>query len=664
MDNDQNQEDVELQAEDQEDLDPREALFKKNMQAFERHAPGVASRLKAHKPIAKLKWFEKEDGDEDVSLEFGGETYFAGGAHAEAAMQLENLERYTKRAKMMMTVKGQVDPTADTAYVSFIERAEQSAIVPGENFMRDNCFYLFCFGVGLGCYLDAIMERTQCVVLILIEPNFEFLYQSLYVTDWGRIIPAALERGAIEFVFDPDPENTAEILQTMFRRHNPVSFDGTTLFRHYRSSYMSVAMDTFNERLLTSLMGLGYFQDEMNMIGQTYKNLEKGTSRLISEIKASPQIPAAIVANGPSLDKLIPVLKKNADKMIIFASGSVMKTLKEHGIDADFWVMTERVYFVLPMVEEVEEQHGVGDVVFIGSSTMYPGVIDPFKEVILFLRPGLSSTPLFKTKDDQIVSLPDPLAANSAAAAAGHLGFRQFYFFGVDVGSQFRKRGHAKGGFYAHPERDDGIPSLDIPVPGNFGGTVWTTSVLKWSRENLQRLILARSGRQFFNLSDGALIENATPLHPRSLKLNTPPRPKKEIVDEIAKRCAVYSKAEFEDRWDSVAIIDRLPAFSAKLKDIVQNGDLSQDLFVAKMCDALEPWAMTNPLAMLYRGTIFNLLIAFQWWNYRIVDENDRRVAQDIFKEEFGGMIDHMCERAIEIFEGLERGEDWTEFLK
>lgn len=644
------------------DDDSPEGMFARNMAAFRRHASAVAKDLENHKPISKLVWLDAEDGEEpDVTVEFGGQSLYPKGARAESKAQLRDMAAHARRTSMSKTSAGQMDHHSDKAYTRMIERFEQSGITCKEEFAHEESYYVIVLGLGLGQYLDELIERTQCNVLVIVEPNRDLVYQSLFVVDWEAIFERLAERGAVEFILESDTTPSIGILQTVFRKHNPISLDGATIFLHLRTNFMNVVWKGFTEKLVTSIMGLGFFQDEINMIAQTYKNLEGGKTRLIAEDPVSPQVPAFIVANGPSLDKLMPFLKKNAENAVIFASGSVMKTLCENGLWADFWIMTERVWWVLPMVEEVQEQHGVGDTVFIGSSTMFPGVTDPFERFILFLRPGLSSTPLFKTQDDQVLKIPDPLAANSALSAALHLGFREFYFLGVDAGSQFQKRGHASGGFYAHPEREDGIPSLDMPVPGNFGGTVWTTPVLKWSKENLERLMVGKPGRRFYNLSDGALVEGATPMHPRAVKIAKIAKSKADLVSELHESCPVYPVETFEDRWDTVALIDEVPPFCRTMADIVKDADLSLNHYVHEIAQLLEPAKTTNPLAMLVRGTVFNMLMSFSWWNNRIADPEDRKVAQTIFKEEFEALTTHLAERAVDVFSGLENGEPWEE---
>ncbi len=307
-----------------------------------------------------------------------------------------------------------------------------------------------------------------------------------------------------------------------------------------------------------------------------------------------------IVGNGPSLDNLLPTIRENADNAVIFACGSAITTLVENGITPDFWVMSERVREVLTMVEDAAQIFDTKTVTFIGSSTVFPGVTDYFDDYILFLRPGLSTAPIFKTRNDQILVIPDPVAANSGMSVALHFGFREFYLMGVDAGSKFRDRGHAKGGFYERTK--EYLTELPLSGPANFGGTIWTTSVLTWSRENLEKLMGPAKGRTFYNLSDGALIKYAQPLHHKAAKFHPPKQPKKEIVAKLTENCAIYTKEEFDEQWDKAAIIDRLPEYCEEIKSAIVDDDMDDFLYAKKLAELLESAQTASGLAMCIRG--------------------------------------------------------------
>lgn len=632
-------------------------LFDKNAETFRELVPYAYDRIKNQKPISQLVYLENGE----PSIQFGDKIIYENGAITEAKEQLEKYSKYASRLTIQGFAEESLDPHALPTFKRMRERFGAAGFRISSMPTRDDSYFLIAVGVGLAQHLDGLVERTKCRVMVLVEPNVDLIHQSWYVYDWRPLIELMKERGGIEFEVGATVSNTVANLHTLFRQYNPIGFDGTTVFRHYQTSITSEIERDFTDNIGTALMGLGFFQDEVNMIGQTYKNLEHGKTRMVQRQSEQPGIPCMIVGNGPSLDKLLPTIRENAENAVIFACGSAITILVENDIKPDFWIMTERVKDVLTMVDETSQIFDLKQVTFIGSSTVYPGVTDYFDDYILFLRPGLSTAPLFKTREDQVVPIPDPLAANSGLSVALHLGFREFYFLGVDAGSKFKDRGHAKGGYYAG--RDDHIKDLPLPGPANFGGTVWTTSVLQWSRENIEKLTAMSQGRTFYNLSDGARIKGVMPLHFKAAKFEPPKVPKSEIVKKLTTNCSIYSIEEFEDRWDEAAIIDRLPKFCDELIAAVVDDDMTDFKFARDLSDLLEPAKASSPLPMFLRGTIFGFVIAFEFLSNRFVNQEERVAAQKIFKEEFEAMLRSLSERGVEVFMGLEDGEPWEDFI-
>lgn len=648
-------------SEDLQDLDDAlsdQEMFDRNSETFKELMPHVHARIKNHKPISKLVYL---DGGEPT-VDFNGTKVYEEGAITEAKKQLENYAVHADRLKIEGIGPNSLDPHASPAFVRMFERFTDSGFKIAHTPITDESYFLIMVGVGLAQHLDAVVERTKCRVLILIEPNLDLIHQSWYVYDWRPLIERMNERGTIEFEIGVGVANIVSNLNAMFRQYNPAGLDGATIYRHYHTSITGEIQRSFKAKVSTALMGLGFFQDEVNMIGQTYKNLEHGKTRLVQAQKAQPDIPCMIVGNGPSLDHLLPTIRENQDNAVIFACGSAITTLAENDIIPDFWIMTERVKDVLNMVEDAAKIFDTRQVTFIGSSTVFPGVTDYFDEFILFFRPGLSTAPIFMTRNDQILVIPDPLAANSGLSVALHLGFREFYLMGVDAGSKHRNRGHAKGGFYERT--DDHLKDLPLSGPANFGGTIWTTSVLTWSRENLEKLMGPAKGRTFYNLSDGALIKYAQPLHHKAAKFHPPEKPKKDIVAELTGNCTIYTKEEFDEQWDKAAIIDRLPEFCEEIKAAIVDDDMDDFLYAKRLSELLESAKVASGLAMCIRGTLFSFFIAFEYLNNRFIDPDEREAAKKIFKEEFSDLVDGMCGRAQEVFLGLEEGEPWDGFVE
>ncbi len=629
-----------------------DSLYSSNMAMFKEKFPDVYRMLVAHNPISKLQ--ETEDGDYNVF--FRNEPMFAAGAKAEAAKQLENITAHTSRLQMSVSADG-LDNQAGPAFSRVLDRAAKSGITFADAPTRTEAYYLIVLGIGLGFHLEDLVERTSCRTLTLIEPNVDFLYHSCFTLDWCQLVQRMEERGRIDFFLGADAEFTAMRLHTIFRRDNPANFDGAVVFRHYRTSITQGIERKTSESIRTAVMGLGFFQDEVNMLAQTYKNLEGGNARITKLLRASPGMPVFVIGNGPSLQGLLPFIKKHIDNVILISCGSSLEILLKNGISPDIWVMMERHDSVFRLTRETSEKFDISKIVFIGSTTVFPGLPDLFDETLFFYRSGLSPTPLFCTDKDQMPLLCDPMAANAGLAVAMHLGFRETYLLGVDVGSRVQDSGHTKGGWYDRIE--DHIKTLQLPLRGNFGGEIWTMPQLQWSKENIERLIKVSRGRKFYNVSDGALIEGATPLHPKAAKIGKSKKTKSMVMKEVVEGCPQYDKPTFDMRWENSAVIDNLHEIKEKIISTSEN--MKDFEFEKELSQILEPNSSRDPVAMILRGTLYTFLIAYNYYSNRIVDAAERDVFEDIVREEFVSLTEHLCARATEIFMGLEAGEPWEE---
>lgn len=643
---------------DMVDDDP-EALFERNMEAFRSTNPGLYQRLKEHHPVSEL--VTKENGEK--SIQYKDFDLYPEGADTSAQTQTDTFKAHSQRLHLATITSAGLDGHTAWFKRALEKRFEESGFRFTRLPFRDNAYFAIVLGLGLGRHIEPIVDRTGCRVLAIVEPNMDFIYHSLFVHDWCKLMDDFRERGdKIYFFTENDPVELLAAIKSIFRAQNPSSLDGTLMFHHYQSSIFQAINKGLQDELRTAVMGLGFFEDEINMIAQTYKNLESGESRIMRKLHENPGLPAFVVATGPSLDALLPFLKENADKAAILCCGTSIGVLLANGIQPDFWFVLERGKGIYDLVAPTAETYDVSDIRLVGSTTMFPTIPTLFKESILLFRPGLSPAPLFAESSEEIAEIPDPLAANCGLSFALSAGFAEIYFLGVDCGSHWRERAHAKGSWYEQGDIEEDFTDLGLPTKGNFGGTVWTDTLLQWSRENLEKLISVSRGHVFYNLGNGALVKGAAPKHPRTITLPALPRPKAELIDEFVGKYPIFTRQRFETAWDNAAIIDRLPEYCDNLKNIVRDAEDLEDFgYLQETMKVLRPAEVRSPLDLLLRGTVFMSLIVFEFLMNRAVDEDERVSMQEIFKEEYCTLIDYMCDRAIEIFTDVEDGMAWED---
>jgi len=635
-------------------------LFKNNMHIFKLVYQDLAQKFLDYKPLSKLIY--RKNGEYDI--EFKAFNMYPEGATTHAKKQLAAEGQHLYKLGINTPTAEGLDKHSKIMIDPLLDEYDSSNFRFSTSPIRDSAYFVLVFGFGLGEHIMELVERSQCRVLLIAEPNHDLLYHSMKVFDWVKLFKHFADFGQIELFTGNLPKDMGLYVQSIFRRHNPSGLDGTILFKHYANSVFTEAERYLNEHLRTALMGLGFFQDDINMIAQTYKNLEDGNARLIRKLeKNDPQIPAFIIGSGPSLTELLPFIKENQDKAVIFACGTSIDNLLNYGITPDFYAIAERGEDILIQARETSELYNVKNTYFIGSTSIFPGVSKLFKDAIFFFRPGLSCTPLF-ADSEQIALIPDPLAANAGLSVALHLGFRDFYLCGVDMGSEYKTHGHAPGGWYDRHDVDP-YKNFSLPARGNFGGAIWTMAELEWSRQSMETLISASPARNYSNLGTGALIKGATPRHQKTINLPDPKQQKKEIINHIIESCNRLTVEEFDKKWQATAIIDNLFDFSKQLKDATKiEPDPNGFLFAKRTNEILKPIESENALAMLLRGTIFTTLIINNFYSNRLMDPAEREPLMRVFKEHYCQMIDRLRDRAVEIFLGVENGESWNQFVE
>ena len=156
----------------------------------------------------------------------------------EARKQLAKYERQVTRLTTTEVGIG-LDVHSRAAYLRIDERVKASGLKLTENPVKENSYFLFVLGIGLAQHLETVVERTNCRVLVLVEPNIDMFYHSLSVFDWGTLISRMRERSGIEFQLGMDAEHTGLMMNVMFRQYSPSCLDGATLYKRANTSTIS-----------------------------------------------------------------------------------------------------------------------------------------------------------------------------------------------------------------------------------------------------------------------------------------------------------------------------------------------------------------------------------------------------------------------------------------
>jgi hypothetical protein len=630
-----------------------EELRARNLAAFKKDLSGVYNEMANYEPKSSLIY--TETGEPDIEF-MGTHLYNKKGAYAYTRDQLDQFWQTPNRLYQGLLDSKVLDSHSGEFGTGLMRRVLDTDITFRAIPESRSAYFLVVMGIGLAPHLDELVEETNCQSLLIIEPNLEFLYHSTFVFDWERLVEKFSGDRSMQLILSSRPEDITTVIQATIRGQNPAGLDGTVFYTHYPNSVLQKSYTDLRERdIAVGMMGLGFFEDEIHMITQTFENLRGGKVRILDEIDGRMQIPVFIVGSGPSLDETLPIIKENQDKAVIIGCGSALDPLLANGITPDFLVLLERDPDLLPFQQGTSKEFDMSGICLVGATNLYPGIAELYDEAIMFFRPGISPFPMFARNKRQMMVKPDPLVANGALSFAQRTGFREFYFFGVDVGAKDADYHHSKYSWYNTKGMQLGYP-LDTTAPGNFGGMITTGTVFLWSKNALEQAIRAVSGgRHYYNCSDGGRIDGAIPRHPSTVSLPKV-RSKKKIVRELIDRFPFYTDEDFEAAWTEADLHKTIPEFCEELAACLKEHDFSDMRYLTAAMKLLKPGTIDDGVAMVFRGSVYFMLMILHSYGQRITTKKERTRFQRIARKEFAAALKRMSDEALEFFESVETG--------
>lgn len=645
------------------DLDRR--FFDHNMAEIAKYLPALHQQLSAFShPHSRLLISDRGDFD----IEFGGVRLYGMGARAAARRRVDDFFKApptNTRFGIVSPGASHFDQYANVVASNILHRATTEVGAQIATTPTRPCFHLVVLGVGLAEQLPLLIEETDCYHIVLIEPNIEFLYHSLYTFDWRKFIRKIVADGRF-VVFDDNTtaKDMAVGVRTQLRYINTAFIDGTFIYRSYRNSILEAAAREMAADANLFMTGLGFLEDEIDMVRNTYRNLKDYAGRYFQRRKRPSPLPAFVVASGPSIDNDLEFLRANADRAIVISCGTSLRILLRNGIVPDFHMEMENVPAVADLMNRLSASFSLKDVNLIASSTVDPGVKPHFDRVVFYFRAGLASFPMFSPAADTNIPQGLPTVSNLGLSFAQQIGCRTICLFGVDLGARDPKKHHAKDAPYNAGELEFNTV-IDEPVPGNLGGTVYSEMIYLWSRDTMQDVIQQEGPNlTYYNCSDGVRILGTTPKLSRTIS-SPPVSDKKKIVAEVLARFNDYTPDMFAKSWADRNVVLDVRAFQKKLLECClplrragaakrgQSPRIELD-YMHRVVRALVPPKDTTPEVHYFRGTMFMSMIGAHFYLTRVHDPKKHRAVGRIIKEEFIKVIGVIADRVIEFYRELD----------
>lgn len=366
--------------------------------------------------------------------------------------------------------------------------------------------YVILFGIGNGDFLKEVITATKDEINILVyEPSLVILRTCLETVDLSE----QFEKRHIELLTDicGSTEKLRGFLAVRiayesleFMRHFTLPNYAMLYPKEFKWFWEQMKDVAYKEQVQYSTQELFSRYMVTNMLVNSKHLPDCYTSvQLVGNVPR--EIPAIVVAAGPSLDKNIEKLKRAKNKAFIIAVDTAARPLHNHGIKPD---MVAVIDCVKPAEAIVNED--LRDIPLLCSIVCSPEIMDYQKGKKFFFSESYDYVE--KIFRDNNVDFRDVHTGGSVSTTA----FSLMYMIGIDniilVGQDLAFSGdqaHASGSFEILKDARKG--TKDIEVEGNYEEKVYTGADFKiyldWYKSFLQGAKLLRPNLRVINATEG-----------------------------------------------------------------------------------------------------------------------------------------------------------------
>lgn len=544
------------------------ALYLKNLEAFKLYFPDLHQQLQSFQPREDFNLFVTESGYGNLIPKGQTKPLYGDNPVGQSKKQVE---RYTQKAffgrsELYHSVPAgmKVDKRIHVRYMAdLIQTFVDAEVINEEKLSYLPAHFPTCmmFGLGLGYALSTLLEQFSFDYVFVCEPDFETFYASLFCTDWSAILHESDEQNRSVFLkVGVSFEIFLQELMSIVDSVGPSSLVSSFCYQHTPGAEVNALIEQFFENFGLIQLGYGFYNDAVTGLAHTIENVNENRCPVFLPTETNKSklngLTAYVVANGPSLDEGIEVIKENQDNAIIFAAGTALNSLIKAGIAPDFHVLVERPKTTYDYLIETLDLSVLKELNLLTVDVMYPEVAPLYKWAGMSLK-GPEAGSLFaqyeflKLHQQFLPSLTSsgPLVANTALAFATTFGFGEIYMFGVDNGYPVTGQTHSKLSIYNEENRNEAFnvstDDATYILEGNFGGEVKAISLMVQAKQKMESLIKGSPKTSFYNVGSGAKVEKAEPLYADDVLPIARKQDKKRVVEAMKK--SFFTKTTFDE---------------------------------------------------------------------------------------------------------------------
>lgn len=314
---------------------------------------------------------------------------------------------------------------------------EGEKLLQAEVSKNEEADVLVFYGFGLGYIPLAAAKNHKNKTLVFVEPNVDWLTLAFSTTDFAEIF---LQKNLI-FCIEADIQGVLKLLENLGLKN--CCFVKNPLFAEHDKKYFSdldsliqrnIQKDSINARTLKVFSKLWF------------SNMCKNLSHLAdnSGIKiykdAAKNLPAFLIAAGPSLDKILPFLSEIKKRCILIAVDTALRSLIEYNVEPHFVVLTDPQYYNSRHFDRLKSPNSV----LITELAAYPSIFRfQCKSILLCSSMFPLGNYLEKRIDIKGKLGTGGSVASSAWDFARYIGCEKIFIAGLDLGFP-GKRTHTK----------------------------------------------------------------------------------------------------------------------------------------------------------------------------------------------------------------------------
>ncbi len=517
-------------------------VFKKNIAALKIYYPSLYSVFISYQP---KNWFYVEHNKNPNLYCDVRDTYF----YKDVEMQSRHVtNNFLTKPNDNEVVLNQGGVGKFKNYVHFQASAKLQPLLTSltarnfnENTDIENLIFL---GVGLGRHIELLLEKKEIENIFIFEPNVDYFFASLFITDWSKILKdAEKNKRRIYFNIGGTGDEYFQDIMNQYYQIGAYSISKTQIFTAFKTPRMLKALDKLQAQLKV-IVALGENFDHVRYgISHTYQSLCNGhnflkSKNLMPNIHILKDKPIFVVGNGPSLDDSYQYIIEHRENVVVVSCGTALRSLYKLGITPDFHAEIEQNRATYCWITQVNDFKWLKKIKLISVNGIHPETAELFQDVFLAFKDGESSTNFFRNplqaKGFNFTSLSHsyPTVSNLVVNFFTAIGFRDLYLFGVDLGYLSIENHHSKHSAYY---KNDGSGVMNakanfqcgMRIKGNFSDYVYTKPEFDFSRSIMEMLFAKLPSEiNIYNCSNGAYIKGATPLAPYNILT------KKITVDE------------------------------------------------------------------------------------------------------------------------------------